>query len=205
VADFNNDSETDILLFNPATFDISVWLLTDGVFTGGGFVGAPPDWTPVAAGDFDGDGDLDLLLYNTVTSQYAVWVLENLAIQSGTGDALTGYTFVETTASVDGNNTDDIAIRETSTGNIYWWLVGFPGGNFAITGVTFAGGAGSNLPVGLGEFNGDDDTDILFQNATNGDVSLWTLTAGAFSGGGFVGGPLINPPAIDFSVVNNGQ
>jgi len=204
VADFNNDGETDILLFNPATSDISVWLLTDGVFTGGGFVGAPAGWVPTAAGDFDGDGDLDLLLYNTTAQQYAVWVLENLAIQSGTGDSLAGFTFVENTASVDGNNTDDLALYDAA-GNVYWWLIGFPGGNFAITGTVFAGGAGSNVPVGLGEFNGDDNTDFLFQNSGNGDVSAWTLTAGAFSGGGFIGGPLKNPPAIDFDVVNSGQ
>jgi hypothetical protein len=204
VGDFNNDGETDILLFNPATSDISVWLLTNGVFTGGGFVGAPAGWTPKAAGDFDGDGDLDLLLYNTTTQQYAVWYLEDLGIVTGTGGDLPGFTFLESTANVNGDNIDDIGLRD-GDGNFYWWLIGFPGGVFAITGTIVVGDTGTAVPLATGEFNGDDDTDLLLQDPANGDVFAYTLQSGGFLGGGLIGGPLINPPALNFIVVNNGQ
>jgi hypothetical protein len=204
VADFNNDGETDILTFNPANNDIAVLLMQDGVVTGGGFVGAPPGWTPNTAGDFDGDGDLDLLLFNTTLVQYAVWVLENLAIQSGTGGDAGPYTFLESSASIDGDNTDDIGLR-TAAGDNYWWLVSFPGGNFTITGTVVVGNTATSVSQAIGELNGDDNPDLIFQDPGNGNVSGLTLDGGTFLGGGFFGGPLINPPAINFSVVNDGQ
>ena len=205
IADLDNNGSPDIITFNPATSDISAVLVENGVFAGGGLIGTPVGWTPVAAGDFDGDGDKDLLLVNTGTQQFAIWLLENLAIVSGTGDTLpAGFSFLENTASIDGNATDDIGLRNEA-GDNFWWLVDFdgPGDTFQISGVVPLGNTGTSVSVALAEFNGDDDPDVLLQDPVNGNVSGFVLNAGAFDGGGFIGGPL-KDTNIDFDVVNNG-
>jgi hypothetical protein len=38
--------------------------------------------------------------------------------------------------------------------------------------------------IGTGDFNGDGHSDILFQNATSGQVSIWEMNGNTLIGGG---------------------
>ncbi len=205
VTDLNNNGSADIITFNPATSDITAILVTNGLYAGGGLIGTPVGWTPVTAGDFNGDGQKDLLLVNGTTQQFAIWLLNNLQIASGTGDALpAGFSFLENSAGIDGNLTDDIGLRDNA-GNNYWWLVNFdgPGNTFQISGTVVLGNTGTNTTVAVANLNNDTDPDVLLQDPANGNVSGFVLNAGAFASGGFIGGPL-KAAGIDFDVVNNG-
>jgi hypothetical protein len=82
VADFDGDSEPDLLWRNDTTSSLVIWLMegtvrrTGVVVTSGGEPSS--DWPIVGAWDVDCDGDTDLVRQDAGTGQVRIWYLENL-------------------------------------------------------------------------------------------------------------------------------
>jgi ELWxxDGT repeat protein/VCBS repeat-containing protein len=82
--DFNNDTQTDILWWNPTTAKLEAWLM-QGVRSIG-TLAIPQQqqfgWTPRGVGDFNRDGSLDILWQNNSTAAAEVWFLNQTTFLS---------------------------------------------------------------------------------------------------------------------------
>lgn len=186
--DFNGDGRVDIL-WRSDSGEVTDWLgKANGGFTGN-IANADnhvdSTWQIVGTGDFNGDGRADILWKNsdgTVTD----WLgkanggftgnLANANNNVGAGWEVAG------TGDFNGDGIDDVLWRNTTTGNVTDWL-GKANGGF--TGNTNAAWNNASLSwhiVGVGDFNGDGRSDILWQN-NSGEVTDWLGKAnGGFSG-----------------------
>jgi len=184
--DFNGDGKVDLLWRNDDG-TIADWLGADN----GGFIrnyansvkSVSNDWTVAATGDFNADGHSDILWRNTDGT-----IVNWLGNSSGGFDS--NYTNsvasvptnwqVLGTGDFNGDGRDDILWRSTD-GVVTDWLATESGGyvdNFA--------NAGRSVPtswtmVGIGDFNGDGLSDLLWRG-TDGTLTDWLGTgSGGFS------------------------
>ncbi|MBF0317838.1 MAG: DUF1566 domain-containing protein [Nitrospirae bacterium] len=84
----------------------------------------------------------------------------------------------------DGDGKGDILWRNSTTGDLYIWLMNgalIAGGNFVANGIPDVWQIKS-----IGDFNGDGKSDILWQNTENGGVYLWFMDGTTIKGGGYV-------------------
>ena len=133
-------------------------------------------WWGRRGGDFNGDGKSDILWQNSSTGQRSIWLMNGTVLASivnlptvpiqwdivGVGDF-----------NADGKS--DILWQNRSTGH----------GRLDLALMNGDGSADSivNLPTvpiqwdiaGVGDFNGDGKSDILWQNGSTGQRSVWLM------------------------------
>jgi hypothetical protein len=186
--DFNGDGRVDILWRN-TDGRISDWLGTaNGDFVGNGahsIAAVSNSWQVAATGDFNGDGREDILWRNPTTGQIADWLANANGNGGFTGNGAHSAASIDPvwqvagTGDFNGDGIDDILWRNSSTGRIADWL-GKPDASGGFTG----NGANSGNTVdlawqvaGIGDFNGDGHSDILWRNSSTGQVNDWLGTA----------------------------
>ena len=89
-SDFNNDANSDLLLFNANTRKTAVWYMNNNVRIGNAngptLTGV---WTVASVADFNGDDHPDYLLFNTATRATWIWYMNNnVRIGNAFGPAL---------------------------------------------------------------------------------------------------------------------
>jgi subtilisin-like proprotein convertase family protein len=184
-ADFNGDSQTDILWRNYATGDNIVWFMNGTALAGGAVLTpvADTNWKIVGTADFNADGKVDILWRNQSTGDNIVWLMNGTAIAGGailTPIADTKWTIVAT-GDFNADGKPDILWRHVVTGdNLVWFM----------NGTALAGGAVlTSVPdtnwsiVGAGDFNADAKTDILWRNYATGDNVVWFMNGTTIAGG----------------------
>ena len=168
-----------------------------------GFVGWAPGnvWQAEGVGDFNGDGHSDILFQNSVDGSCYVWELDGsspsaTAQQPTSADQPFPHGFlgwapghvwqVKGVADFNGDGHSDILFQNSVDGSCYVWELDgsspsatpqqptsanqpFPHG--------FVGWTPSNVwqVKGVGDFNGDGKSDILFQNSVDGSCYVWEL------------------------------
>src|SRR5678816_2021449 len=73
--DLNGDHKADLLWYNAATGQTSVWLMDGTTTIGGALLLTHPDWKVIRVPDLNGDGRADLLWYNFTTGQTSTWLM----------------------------------------------------------------------------------------------------------------------------------
>ena len=187
--DFNGDGNDDVL-WRKDTGEMVSWLGQDS----GGFVNnpgvsgqAPANWFVAGTGDFNGDGNDDLLWRNLDTGALQSWLGQDsggfVNNPSVSGQLPTNW-FMTGTGDFNGDGNDDLLWRNASSGALVSWLGQDSGGFVNNPGVS--GQLPSNWFVAsTGDFNGDDNDDILWRNNDTGAVMSWL----GQDGGGFVNNP----------------
>ena len=183
--DFNGDGRVDILWRSTSTGAIADWLGT----ASGGFAGNGANstssiataWQVAGIGDFNGDGRSDILWRNPTTGQIADWLGTANGGFAGNGahsaNAISIAWAVAGIGDFNGDGFSDILWRNTTTGRIADWL-GTPNGGFTGNGANSGSGVSASWRVaGIGDFNGDGHSDILWLNPTTGQVTDWLGTA----------------------------
>ena len=177
VGDFNGDGRDDVVWRN-SNGDLFNWLSQ----VGGGFasnannsyVHLDPSWQVIGTGDFNGDNRSDLLLRNDA-GRVTNWLgqangsfLSNFA----NADANAGLNWhVAGVGDFNGDNRDDILWRNAN-GDIFTWL-GQVGGRFLSNAAnSYSDVSTSWQIVGIGDFNGDTRSDILWRD-DGGRVTNW--------------------------------
>jgi hypothetical protein len=186
--DFNGDGRSDILWRNDDGRLVD-WLGTaSGGFTGSGSGSTVPvDWQVAGTGDFNGDGRADILWRSASSGAVADW----LGTPSG-GFVGNGAHFHASVAAswqvagigdFNGDGRSDV-LWMNDDGRLVDWL-GTTAGGFASNGAHSANTISAGWEVaGIGDFNGDGRSDILWRNA-DGRVADWLGTAsGGFAGNG---------------------
>jgi len=182
--DFNGDGTTDVLWVNPATNETDVWALAKGRWAASLSPGSHPAGSDVVGtGDFNGDGNADILWQNRTTGQIDQWQLwDGHWVQSIDLGATHGSTDwrIASVGDFNGDGHDDVLWFNSRTGAVDEWVM--RDGHWAET-IDFGATHGStNWQIaGVGDFNGDGTSDVLWRNPTTGQVDEWLMSGGRWA------------------------
>ena len=177
-SDFNHDSYPDLLWQHQTSGQIAAWLmrglsLVDGQLLSPSQVG--DSWTIVGSADFNLDGHPDIVWQRG--AQVAVWLMNGTTMMAGgvvAEDLFGNVPFtVRAVGDFDGDGRPDLVIQR-GNGEIEAWVIY----SLGIFRTPFTPSHVSDrdwVIVGAGDFNRDGQTDLLWQNQTNGLISVWTI------------------------------
>jgi hypothetical protein len=183
----------DLLWQNTSTGQASLWEMDATTRIGGGAVSVNPGpaWTAVGTGDFFSSDTSDILWQNTSTGEVSVWEMNGSTRTGGGAVSVNpGPSWKAVgTGEFYGNTDSDILFQNSSTGQAAIW---------DMDGSTRTGGGAVSVnpgtswkAVGTGDFTDDGfSDDILWQNTSTGQVSIWEMDGSARTGGGAVS---VNP------------
>jgi hypothetical protein len=178
IGNFDGLGGADLLWRNSATGENYIYLMNGTAIAGEGYIRTVSDlsWQVAAVGDFDGDGKADILWRNTRTGENYIYLMN--------GTAIIGEAYVRTVADpnwqvvgvgdFDGDLKSDILWRNASSGENYI----YPMNGLAIKGTEgyIRTVADQNWQVvGVGDFNGDGKSDILWRNRVTGENYLYPM------------------------------
>jgi VCBS repeat-containing protein len=184
VGEFNGDNDPDLAVANQGSNNVSVLL-----GSAGGTFGAPATYptgfgpSSVAVADFNGDQDPDLAVVN----QFAGTVSVRLGGAGGTFGALANFPAGLDPTSVvaadfNGDQDPDLAVTDYSLGRVLVLIGGASGTFGAPMQVSSSVGSGP-AAAAVGDFNGDQDPDLVIANQLAANVSVLVGGANAsFSG-----------------------
>ena len=188
VGDFNGDGKPDILLRNTDGSLVDWTMNGSDIVAGqnltyqGNAVALDSSWSVAGVGDFDGDGKSDILWRNAYGS-LVDWTMNGSDIVAGQNVTYQGNAValdrswsVAGVGDFNGDDKSDILWRN-SNGSLVDWTMN---GSEIVAGqhVTYQGNAvaldSSWSVAGVGDFNGDGKSDILWRNS-NGSLVDWTM------------------------------
>ena len=203
--DASSVRNVDLLLWqNSDTQQIAGWTTNGTSFDQGAFLNPPvpnspgigKDWKLVGA--INANGGDELVLRNAVTDQMAVWTVDSTTQQ------VTSTAFLTNLPALGANSDWQIADignyanggslgvlwRNPETDQTAVWL--FNGNAFAsgqfITGTPALGSNSQWQLVRGGDFNADNNLDLLWQNPTTEQQAVWYLNGTAFEDSAFITG-----------------
>jgi predicted hotdog family 3-hydroxylacyl-ACP dehydratase len=166
--DFNGDGDAD-LLWRDTSGDLAMWFMNGLTVASTASLGnVPATWSVYGTADMNGDGIGDILWQDTA-GDVAIWFMNGSTISSA---AVLGTVPPSSTWSIIGSTTGEILWRDTS-GDLALWQV-----NGSTVQSTALGTVPSNwVVVGVGDFNGDGVSDLLFRDSNSGTVAIWFLNS----------------------------
>ena len=201
--DFNGDGLSDILWQN-ANGQASIWEMNGNTLIGGGPVSPNPGpaWKAIGTGDFNGDGLSDILWQNTSSGQVSIWEMSgNSLIGGGAVSPNPGPAWKAIgTGDFNKDGLSDILFQKKSTGQVSIWEIS---GNTLIGGGPVSPNPGPSWhAIGTGDFTHDGfSDDILFQNTSTGQVSIWEMNGTSLMGGG----PVSANPGTSWHAIGTGD
>ena len=210
ISDFNGDGNADALWRN-SDGTLADWLMNGSTIMSGGVLNVAgtavkPDatWSVVGTGDFDGNSRADILWRKT-DGTITEWNMNGSSILGG-GAVFSNGSQVKPDSSwsvagigdFNGDNRKDVLWRNTD-GTIAVWTMN--GSTIASSDVLVAAGApvkpdASWLVAGIGDFNADGNSDLLWRNST-GALAEWQMNGStiASSGSPTLAGIAVTPDA----------
>lgn len=125
VGDLSGDGRADLVWRDTTSGGISVWTLEGIRVATTGVVQAAVDaaWTLAGSGDVDGDGRTDLLWRHS-DGRLGAWLMDGVTRRRAgviDGVTLTTGQSIAAVADYDGNGTDDLLVRDGSSGAVELW------------------------------------------------------------------------------------
>lgn len=177
--DFNLDGNPDILWRNQTTGQVVAWYMANGNVLAEQVILTVPDpnMIIVAIADFAGYGVSDILWQNTFTGELIVYTM-NGWIKSGEFTIATGIAAslrVVGAGDFNGDGVADILWRDTQTGDVSVWFMNGSSPPASTGSQSIATVDPIWQIAGVGDFNGDAMSDILWRNSSTGDGAVWFM------------------------------
>jgi len=177
ISDFNNDNHSDIAVANYATNNIGLFLGNgNGTFNDQNIFSLGSSHPLfVTVGDFNQDNRTDIVVVNYGTNNIGILLgYGNGSFQDQTTYS-TGYDSIPYSVAVGYFNKDnrlDIAVANYGTNNIGIFL-GYGNGTFADQQTYTTLSKSNPSSIAVGDFNNDNQTDIVVSNNGTGNVGLF--------------------------------
>jgi hypothetical protein len=150
--------------------------------------------------NFNGDGYSHILWQNLTTGQRALWLLNGLS-GGFTPASIINLGWVDTnwkiaaTGDFNGDQQEDILWQNVATGQRALWLMNGISADFTPASIVNLGRVDVAWEIAAtGDFNGDHQVDILWQNRSTGQRALWLMNG---SSGGFTPVGVVNLGWVD--------
>lgn len=164
--DFNGDGKSDIL-WRDTSGNVGIWLMNGGQIASTTILGnVPTTWSAVGTGDFNGDGYADIVWRDTL-GNVGIWFMHGTTVSQSAVIGNIPTNWMVAGADMHG----DIFWRNTVTGEVGMWVIH---GTQVATAVDFGSVPVTWSIVGVGDFDGNGSTDILWHD-TSGNIGIWLL------------------------------
>ena len=194
--DLNHDGIGDVLLHNAATGELQAWLLNsfDAVIGTqtlsrrcGTSDGCSQTWKPVGVGDFNHDGTSDILWHNDKTGALQAWLLDGASGVTGTlnlskvcGAGCWPEWQIIAIGDFNSDGIDDLFWYDTKTGKVDVAMLNGSGAYLNTQWLAKVCGPSDGCstdwkPAGMADVNQDGTGDLLWKNATTGELQAWLL------------------------------
>ena len=188
--DFDGNGTSDILWRNTSTGDNYIFFVDRGtVLPSSGYINSvATNWQIVGTGDFDGDGMSDILWRNGSTGENYIFFMNGtsvLASSNYTNSVPDTNWQVAGIGDFDGDGKSDILWRNSTAGPDFGrdYI-------FFMNGATVLPGSGDTNAVpdanwqiaGVGDFNQDGKSDIVWRNPSNGQNYMFVMDGLAVQG-----------------------
>jgi hypothetical protein len=184
--DFNGDLHPDLLWQNDATRQATVWYMTGAagnLLQSWSWISSVnlPGWRLVGTGDFNGDGKNDVVWVNDTTRQVTVWYMggaQGNVLQSWDWLSQAGYPGWQIAAIADFNGDgkpDIVGVNDATRQAIVIYLGGAQGTTVLGSSWLSSAGVPGWTIVGARDFDGDGKPDLLWQNDTTRQVTVWYM------------------------------
>jgi hypothetical protein len=188
--DFNGDGKPD-LLWRHTSGRTTIWYM-DGATWNGGYADvvptvSDPNWSIVGVADFNGDSQPDLLWRDASSGRTTIWYMEGPTWNGGYADVLPMVSdpnwSIVGVADFNGDSQPDLLWRDASSGRTTIWHMEGP---------TWNGGYADVVPtvsdpnwsiVGVADFNGDSKPDLLWRDSSSGRTTIWYMEGPMWNGG----------------------
>jgi hypothetical protein len=208
VADMNGDGHVDMIWQNPQTGEVQTWFLTGTQRIGtasmhdqssGALLSAPSPWYLGATGDFNGDGFTDLVFSRHDTGETHVWLMNGtnrttdrlvFDSQGNIPEPSSDWSLVSA-ADFNQDGTPDLVWHSASSGEVVVWFMSGTNRSGWTTVTNHANGQVLSVDThwsvfGTGDFNRDGYPDLLWYNASTGDIEIWYMLGTAYMSDGRV-------------------
>jgi neprosin-like protein/VCBS repeat protein/FG-GAP repeat protein len=180
---------------NSSLYDLSLYFSSDSNWTNYFFFGGPGHEGPVTPGthDYNSDGKSDLIWQSANTGQVVLWFMDGQGNEQSGKSVQNGASYpgwnVMGAGDLNSDGKSDFMWQNASNGQVYVWFMdgqgNQQGGRYFQNGATYPGW--NVMPAG--DLNGDGKSDVMWQNASNGQVYIWFMDGqGNQQGGRYIQG-----------------
>jgi hypothetical protein len=180
VGDFNGDGNSDLLWRQDGSGQVYLWEMNgQQVQTEGAVAHAfvTDDWHVQGVGDFNGDSNSDVLWREDGSGQTYIWEMNGLQVQAEGAvahAAMPDDWHVQGVGDFNGDGNSDVLWRQDGSGQMYIWEMN--GRQVQAEGAVAHAAVTNDWHVeGIGDFNGDGKSDVLWRQDGSGQLYVWEM------------------------------